>query len=344
MPEIQILKSFWNRRPDGAWATNGLKGMTLKPKEGEADLDFFEIDEDIFLVQPNIMGTIHTFLGESIVPVVSRVHGENLLRCIGTGFFISCSGLFVTASHVITDPIDRKYGRTKEVAENVLHAPDLSFGVLIPTNPLFQRRAYILHPLEWAFFLAARRDNPLDLTGLDLKSSSDVAICKIAPRVNGPCHQPLAIIQSGIRGTGIAVGSSVSAIGYGSMQDVELEVNERGELIDDKKLRLQPHVSRGEITEYYADNFTAKDVSTPGPCFAFSAKIPGGMSGGPIFDREGIYAHGVVSKNWHGERLSYGSMLSPSMHLPIAQLGNLSLLQIQQAGTHGMAKFSGPGL
>jgi len=80
--------------------------MTLRPKAGETDSDFFEIDDDIFLVQPNIMGTIHAFLGESIVPIVSRVHRESLLRCIGTGFFISCSGLLVTASHVITDPID----------------------------------------------------------------------------------------------------------------------------------------------------------------------------------------------------------------------------------------------
>jgi hypothetical protein len=144
----------------------------LKPKEGEPDPDFFEIDDDIFLVQPNIMGTIHAFLGESIVPIVSRVHGESLLRCIGTGFFISCSGLLVTASHVITDPIDRKYGRTREVSANILHAPDLSFGVLIPTNSLFQRRVYILHPIEWAHFLADRRDNPLDVTGLDLESSS----------------------------------------------------------------------------------------------------------------------------------------------------------------------------
>ena len=93
MPEAQILMSFWDRRPDGAWAVNGLQGMTLKPKGGEPDSDLFEINDYLFLVQPNIMGTIHTFLGESIVPIVSRVHGESLLRCIGTGFFISCRWL-----------------------------------------------------------------------------------------------------------------------------------------------------------------------------------------------------------------------------------------------------------
>jgi hypothetical protein len=43
------------------------------------------------------------------------------------------------------------------------------------------------------------------------------------------------------------------------------------------------------------------------------------MSGGPIFDRQGVYVHGVVSKGLEGasgpENLSYGSMLGPSMGL-----------------------------
>ena len=127
----------------------------------------------------------------------------------------------------------------------------------------------------------------------------------------------------------MAVGSIVSAIGYGGMRDVELEVNERGELIDDKKFRFQPHISRGEITEYYADNFRTKAVSTPGPCFAFSAKIPGGMSGGPIFDREGIYAHGVVSKL--ARRALELRFNVVTLHaLASFSVGNLNLLQIHR--------------
>ena len=71
--------------------------------------NLFPIQEDIVLTQatpgPGIpfqsMGTIRSFVGESVVPVVANVRGENWLRCIGTGFFVSCTGLLITAAHVI---------------------------------------------------------------------------------------------------------------------------------------------------------------------------------------------------------------------------------------------------
>jgi hypothetical protein len=91
-----------------------------------------------------------------------------------------------------------------------------------------------------------------------------------------------------------------------------------------------------------------KEVPTPGPCFSFAAKIPGGMSGGPIFDGEGIYAHGVVSKGWEDEtgpiRYSFGSMLGPSLTLPISRMNGASLLDLQNSSNEGIAKFSAPGV
>lgn len=72
------------------------------------------------------------------------------------------------------------------------------------------------------------------------------------------------------------------------------------------------------------------------------------MSGGPIFDREGIYVHGVVNKGLEGEsgpeKLGFGSMLAASMALPIARMNNLSLLQLQSEGKQGMPILRGPGL
>ena len=73
------------------------------------------------------------------------------------------------------------------------------------------------------------------------------------------------------------------------------------------------------------------------------------MSGGPIFDREGVYVHGVVSKGLDGaagpEKLGFGSMLGPSLSLPIARMKGASLLQLQAQGNEGMAKIgSAPGM
>jgi hypothetical protein len=72
------------------------------------------------------------------------------------------------------------------------------------------------------------------------------------------------------------------------------------------------------------------------------------MSGSPIFDRDGIYVHGVVSKGLEDEsgivEHSYGSMLAPSMGLPIGRLGVASLIELQPAGKDGIPILRGPGL
>jgi hypothetical protein len=59
------------------------------------------------------------------------------------------------------------------------------------------------------------------------------------------------------------------------------------------------HVSTGIILERFPDNLVKKQVPSPGPCFSASLRLPHGMSGAPIFDDEGVYAHGVVSTGWN---------------------------------------------
>jgi S1-C subfamily serine protease len=91
-----------------------MKGLDLLGPERSGQ-DFFAVRDDIVITQAApIGGTIRSVLGESIVPVVAVANGEQRVRCIGTAFFISCSGLLVTAAHVITDPIDRQYGNVRE--------------------------------------------------------------------------------------------------------------------------------------------------------------------------------------------------------------------------------------
>jgi hypothetical protein len=72
------------------------------------------------------------------------------------------------------------------------------------------------------------------------------------------------------------------------------------------------------------------------------------MSGGPIFDGEGIYVHGVVSKGWEDEagpmKLSFGSMLAPSLHLPIARMNEASLVDLLRKQSEGMGIVRGPDL
>ena len=352
---MKILKTFWQRRSDGVWHGVAIKGLDLRGEQGGGSCDdLFPVHDDIVLTQaspaPGIpfqsIGTVRSFLGESVVPIVANVRGESRLRCVGTGFFVSCTGLLITAAHVITDPIEREYGDVAEHDDVTWHMRQLNFGVMVPTNPIFQRRGFVFYPFEWTMFLAEKRESPIPFQGIDLKLNSDIAICKVPPRPDGAAHQPLSIVQPGIRGTRLVVGASVGAVGYSGMSDVDLVKGANGAIAFEGVFDLYGSV--GSIREWLPDNSVSRIFSTPGPCFSFDARITPGMSGGPIFDREGIYVHGVVSKGLQGEagpeKLSFGSMLGPSLGLPIARMNGLSLVDIQTKGNEGMPILRGPGL
>jgi hypothetical protein len=344
-PTLELLKLHFGKNKEGRWAIEAMKGIPLRPCDGDGE-GFFTIQDDLVAGQPAFLGTIKFVLGQSIVPVVAQVQGERVLRCLGTGFFISCSGLLITAAHVITDPIERQYGGVKELDDLTWHAGDLKLGVMIPLNPLLQADGYIFRDIEWAVFLGARTEHPLPIAGVNLKLTSDTAICKVSPIAEGIPHQPLTIVQSGLIGKGMAVGKTAIAVGYGQMQNVELAPESDRVISGDFFFDL--HASTGVILERFPDNLTERHVPTPGACFSAALQLPAGMSGSPIFDDEGIYVHGVVSKGWVDEsglaKLGFGSMLAHSLGLPIKPLGNKSLLELHKADDHGFPKLSGPDL
>lgn len=100
---MQILKTFFGRRADGVWEVQNMGPVSLDPVAGAEDETFYCVKDGLFALQPNILGTIRFVLGQSIVPIVAHVPGEKALRCLGTGFFISCTGLLITAAHVVTE-------------------------------------------------------------------------------------------------------------------------------------------------------------------------------------------------------------------------------------------------
>lgn len=70
------------------------------------------------------------------------------------------------------------------------------------------------------------------------------------------------------------------------------------------------------------------------------------MSGSPIFDDERIYVHGVVSRGWEGEDglkdFGFGSMLAPSMDLPIKLMKGKNLIELLDSSEEGMPTLSVP--
>ncbi len=350
---IGILKSLWKKNEAGVWVIHGIKGIDLRPREG-SEPDYYKIKDETVMLTERPGGVIQDFfttfghtefiVRQSIVPIVAWNDGDRGMRCIGTGFFISASGLLMTAAHVIRDPIDDEYANLTQIDDQAYRFDkSLHMGVMIPANPAMKsappevfnvpkemRSAdSFIAPIEWAMLWGQEVVGPLFHMKPEYKLDLDIAVCKVTENQIGGSYQPLNVGQHNLK-----IGDRAVAIGYAEMENIKF-----GELAG-----YQPSlvVSVGAVTNIYPDNITKKEATTPGPCFEFDAKIPGKMSGAPILVGSGIMTKGVVSRSWQDEKRASGGLIAPMMGLGLAN--GKSLLQILQEGSEGMAQMMGSGL
>lgn len=339
---MSILKCFFERCGEDRWNITAAHSFDLQPADS-TDKDFYPVRDDLIAKSPQFFGTTQSLLGQSVVPIAVHFPESNTLLRLGTGFFISCTGLLVTAAHVVMTPIQERFEGITEIEDRNWTADGFQIGVLVRTNPLTQLSGYIFCTIEWAEFLAERSDSPLPFLRSDLKLNSDIAICKVRQIAPEIAHQPLPIVQTGLVGIGMGKGKTATAVGYTGLLESASD-SEGDTLIEEFPLEL--HVARGVIEDRFHDNAIERRSLVPGPCFSVLAKYPAGMSGSPIFDDEGIYVHGVVSsggKDADGlEKYGIGSMLAPSTRIPIRSLNGLSLLDALNSGEHGMVRLSVP--
>jgi Trypsin-like peptidase domain len=286
-------------------------------------------------------GTTEFLVRQSIVPVVAWTEGDTEMRCIGTGFFISASGLLMTAAHVLRDPVEEEYTGLTQVGENSFKLDEsLRFGVMIPANPAMKSSPFAMHPtfrdaqwfvcpFEWAQHWGKTVESPLFYQKDKFKLDLDVAVCKVRDNILGGSYQPLNIGQHNIK-----IGDRAVAIGQAEMKDIPFKLNEN----------YQPElvVSVGSVTRIYIDNIIEKQTTTPGPCFDFDAKIPEKMSGSSILVGSGILTKGVVSRSWKDETQATSCLIAPVMGLALPN--GKSLLDLMNGGNEGIAKLWGPGL
>ena len=340
--EIGILKTLWGRGNDGRWIITSLKAIDLKRSAGfEPDFFRFESEMELLTQSPRNMHEFFTSFGptdfllkQSIVPVVAWVNGENSIRCIGTAFVISCTGYVMTACHVLLDPQERGYGKVIRDGNALFFGKPLKMGVFIPMNPasgtdlLFQ-----FLPFESCWYWGEWKESPLFNVGDQFSMLTDIAICKIPPLSENVAHQPLSL---SLRHPKLA--ETAYAIGYAEMDDIQLEIIDGKQVLSDFKHEL--YASIGKVTNVYPENHNTREIMTPGPAFEFAARIPGKMSGGPIFGMGGVVVRGVVSRSFSGEKLAYGAMVRPMMGLPLTN--GQTLDELLRTGNEGIAKFEGP--
>ena len=290
----------------------------------------------------SLFGTTDFLMQQSIVPVVAWLDGEHAIRCVGTASIISCTGYLLTAAHVVMDPLESCYGAVHQ-GNKVKFLDSLNFGVLIPYRTpgigMTFRPAFRFFPFEWTCNWGEWRQSPLIHESDRWEHLTDVAVCKIPEMPNGRAHQPLSISLNPF-----VLAEDAYAIGYAEMPDIQLDPI-RGSIAD-REFRLNLHVSVGNITSTFPQNHTRREVSTPGPCFDFDARVLGKMSGAPIFGARGAVIRGVVSRSFSGEDHAFGSMLGPAMNLGLdeSHTTNRSLRSLLESGNEGMAIARGAGL
>ena len=348
--DIGILKTIWRKDETDIWASYDLKGIDLKPREGFTN-DYFKIENEMNLMTQSpgpimnnlfaTFGTTEFLVRQSIVPVVAWNDGDEEMRCIGTGFFISASGLLLTAAHVIRDPVDENYTSLTQVDERSSKFDNsLHFGVLLPANPAMkgapflkpspiQETKWFMCPFEWAQHWGKDVESPLLHKKPDFKLDLDIAVCKVKEQTFIGPYQPLNIGLYNLKLNDRAV-----AIGYPKMRNIRFGG-------DDYQPELV--ISVGSVTAIHPDNVTEKKNSTDGPNFEFNAKIPGKMSGSPILVGGGIITKGVVSRSLgSNENHASGCLIASMMDLPL--IDEKSLLDLMKDGNHGIAQFIGGDL
>jgi len=348
---ISVLKTIWSRRADGQWEISDMKGLDLTSENGP-DERFFVLRGDIQLMtnSPNrsledvmsLIGPSDFLMQQSIVPVVAWLNGEHAVKCIGTASVISCTGYLLTAAHVLMDPLESGYGAIRQ-GNQVKHHDSLNFGVLIPFWApgigMTMQKAFRFFPFEKMWNWGKWKQSPLIHEDDRLEHLTDVAVCKIAEMPNGHAHQPLNMSLNPF-----VPGEDAYALGYAEMPDIKLNPTNGG--IADNNFRLNVYVSVGSIIRTFPQNHIERKVPTPGPCFDFNARIPGKMSGAPVFGANGAVIRGVVSRSFSGEDHAYGSMLGPAMDLGLdePQITDRSLRNLLENGNEGMPKIEGAGL
>jgi len=342
---VSILRTLWAKKPGGYWEIKGLKGLNLNPREGFSPT-FFPFESQMELLTEHPRGSIQDFfssfgptdflLKQSIVPVVAYSEGDATIRCIGTASILSCSGYVMTACHVLLDPVDRGYGNVVRTGGTLTFGKGLHMGVLIPVNVSYNTGSFLrFFNFEECWYWGEWKESPLLQQPDQFRYLTDIAICKICEMPDGNAHQPLNLSLNPFR-----VGEIAYAIGYALMDDIPF-------LVRDGRVMLQPfthdlYVSVGSVMTLFPQNHVEPVVPTPGPCFDFEARIPGKMSGGPIFGADGAVVRGLVSRSFSGESHAYGAMLTPIMNLALGERGTLK--HLMDSGSEGMARIQGPGL
>ena len=182
----------------------------------------------------------------AIFPII-RYDTLGHVHLVGTGFYVSTNGLFVTARHVLMATFDAK-GREKYPI-GIVHFLGKGENANFVLRPILRCAS---HPI------------------------ADVAVGVAAP-MNKPDGTPLTNKLLTLTTERPATGERITTYAYPKHANV----------IDGTRqtINMVPTWYDGTIEDYFPDG--RDKTMLPGPCYQTSLVIHGGASGGPVFSRSG---------------------------------------------------------
>lgn len=184
--------------------------------------------------------------GPAIFPVI-RHHIDGKIDLLGTGFFVSNNGLFVTARHVLEAPFDPRTGR-QVFPISIIH--------------FHEKGSYLIRPVLRCAF------HPI----------ADLTVGVAAPMTRDSDGTPLTNKNLALNLDSVPTGAQVATFAYPRHESV---TTESGSQI----FNVLPSFYGGEIIDYLPKG--RDRVMLPGPCYRTNIRIHHCASGGPVFSKDG---------------------------------------------------------
>lgn len=211
---------------------------------------------------------------------------DGLLTGLGTAFGISPKGILLTADHVIASYRDRGtrlnsdslspiFSPSGEQSLVAFLAPGMVFGTVHIPHQFFPLILSAHTPMK-------EGDDPLrKLRGEASIQTADVSVLRTQE-----LQEELHTFR--VSAASPKIGDTVVAIGF-----PQLDVVQGGRLEVAAQLEEGMFASYGTVTALHPNG---RDRSNQTPVFEVQAHWPSGMSGGPVFSREG-HVVGIVSRS-----------------------------------------------